>query len=342
MLNNNDIRRINIRYPLRGGEGDHIDGDDAKRFKISCVRGKLGKEEEDILKKMCFGSEPRPKMLNIAGGFALEDSVCVAVVGSRKITQYGRDVCEYIAGGLAAAGVTIASGLMYGVGLCAHKAAISAGGRTIAVLGYGFDHLKTLRYARPVADEIISKKCGVVISEYEDFQTPEVWTFPRRNRIVSAFSKAVVIIEASENSGSIITAGFALEQGKEVFVVPGSIFSDVSKGKHKLLKQGAIPVDSPLDILNYLGITSSTNSSSQGNSTAFQTSLPNLSENELTVWEILKNETNPLTLDDLLFETKMSPASLNVAVTSLELLGLAKHDSSNSIQKNSLTIPVHW
>ena len=263
---------------------------------------------------------PGEKSVNlyVDGEIKREDRIAVAVVGSRRITEYGRRVCRYMVEGLAAAGVTIVSGLMYGVDLEAHKVALNAGGRTIAVLGYGFDYLKTVRYAKPVVESILNDSKGAIVSEYTPDQVPTNWTFPARNRIVSALSKCVLVIEAAEDSGSIITAAEAVKQNKEVFVVPGSIFDPTSKGKHELIKDGLRLADSPEDILNYLKVPA----------VKIKKAVDELKGHEKIVYDLIESDSShSITFDEILFKSQsINFSELNVILTSLEIAGIIKKD----------------
>jgi len=212
----------------------------------------LNESEKVILSKINTRLNHKIKDLYIVGEFKNQDMTALAVVGSRQASEYGKKVCEKFVSQLALAGITIVSGAMYGIDMCAHKSALSVGGRTIAVLAYGFNHIKNFNYAKHVVKEILKTKSGVVVSEMKPSEPAQKWSFPRRNRIIAGLSKAVLVIEAGSHSGSLITVDHALNQGKDVFVIPGSIFHPNSKGKHKLIKEGAILVDSPKEIIEYL------------------------------------------------------------------------------------------
>lgn len=184
----------------------------------------------------------------------LENSI--AVVGSRKVSEYGKKICREFVKVLAESGITIISGFMYGLDTEAHNAAIRAGGKTVGVLGYGANFLPKYGYAYDLYKRVLETKSGVVVSEYEPDEQAAQWTFPKRNRIIAGLSKATLIVEAAENSGSLITAGYAIEQGKDVFALPGSIYSSNSNGTNWLIKQGAAVATSPEDILMYFGKSS--------------------------------------------------------------------------------------
>lgn len=187
-----------------------------------------------------------PPVLYLKGDIIPEDEWGVAIVGTRKVTHYGKQVSEEFSRTLADHGITIISGLARGVDGIAHKTALEAGGRTIAVLGSGVDRIYPAEH-RGLAQEIM--KNGAVISDYPPGTAPEASNFPPRNRIISALSKVTIIIEAGATSGALITAEFAVNQGKTVYAVPGSIYNVQSKGTNRLIQLGARPL---LDIREVL------------------------------------------------------------------------------------------
>ena len=177
------------------------------------------------------------------------DEVCFAIVGTRRCSSYGKQVALEIAGNLSEPGLTIVSGLAPGIDTFAHTAVVEQGGRTIAVLGTGLDEKsiypkENIKLARKIVELE-----GLLISEYPPGTRGTRFSFPQRNRIISGLSKGVLVIEAKQKSGSLITAAYALEQGRDVFAVPGSIYSDYSKGTHKLIKQGAKLTEDINDII---------------------------------------------------------------------------------------------
>jgi DNA processing protein len=194
-------------------------------------------------------SDP-PPVLWVKGDSALLSRPAVAVVGSRAATQYAQEVGERLAAELAQAGVVVTSGLARGVDSAAHRGCLSAGGHTIAVLGSGLDRIYPAEH-EPLSVSICSH--GVLVSELGPGAPPLQEHFPLRNRIISGISLAVVIVEASEKSGSLITARYALEQGRDVMAVPGNVLTGRNRGSHGLLKDGAKVVESAVDILDELG-----------------------------------------------------------------------------------------
>lgn len=194
-----------------------------------------------------------PPVIYIKGELRPTDDWAVALVGTRKATSYGREAARTLATDLARAGVTIVSGLARGIDTQAHRGAIDAGGRTVAVLGSGVDIIYPYENLK-LAQEIVEH--GALISEYPLGAAPEASNFPPRNRIISGLSRGVIVVEAGEQSGALITADFAADQGRDVFAVPGSIFQRGSIGTNRLIRDGAAPVLSANDVLEALNLTS--------------------------------------------------------------------------------------
>ena len=192
-----------------------------------------------------------PIILYIKGKIIPEDKNAVALVGSRKASMYGLETSRRISARLAATGVTIVSGLARGIDGAAHKAALKAYGRTLAVLGNGLSSIYPPENKR-LADDIACS--GAVISEFPMDTEPSSWNFPVRNRIISGLSLGIVVVEAAKKSGALITASRALEQGREVFAVPGKAGSATSMGAHNLIKNGARLTESADDVLDELNL----------------------------------------------------------------------------------------
>lgn len=255
-------------------------------------------------------------------GSLIQDKV-VSVVGSRKATPYGLQTAERISYDLARRGITIASGMARGVDSHAHNGALNAGGRTLAVLGCGPDIIYPPEN-RELMERIIQS--GAVLSEFLPGFPPLPQNFPARNRIISGMSLGVVVIEAGERSGSLITANFALEQGREVFAVPGNVTSTNSKGTNKLIKEGAklvADVEDILEELNFFDI-SNTNSMEDGISTRIKrNSLFNdLSVEERTVAQCL--DSDALHIDILTQKCGLSIKEINAILVLLELQGVVE------------------
>ncbi|WP_313885466.1 DNA-processing protein DprA [Desulfallas sp. Bu1-1] len=192
-----------------------------------------------------------PPVLFVRGQSRCLHETGVAMVGSRRASHYGLSVAESLSRQLAEAGVNIISGMARGIDAAAHRGALQAGGKTIAVLGCGVDVIYPRENGK-IMVEII--RTGAVVSEFPPGAPPEAWHFPVRNRVISGLSKVVVVVEAAEKSGALITAHAALEQGRDVMAVPGNITSKLSRGANGLIKQGAAPVLGAEDILEELGV----------------------------------------------------------------------------------------
>lgn len=192
-----------------------------------------------------------PKQLYVNGTLLASDDVAVAIVGSRRASIYGLETAEKLGFELAARGVTVVSGMAIGIDSASHKGALKAKGRTIAVMGSGHGHIYPPQNIK-LYKEIIAT--GAVVTEYENDVEPFPGQFPARNRIISGLSLGVVVVEAAKNSGALITANFAAEQGRTVFAVPGKVSSSTSSGTNELIKDGACLVQSVDDILQELSI----------------------------------------------------------------------------------------
>ncbi len=195
-----------------------------------------------------------PSRLWVRGDASLDvlDRPAVAIVGARACSGYGRSVARLLATEAAAAGAVVVSGMARGVDGEAHRGALAAGGSTVAVLGCGIDRDYPAAHAELAAAIVAAG--GLVVSEYEPGVEPAPWRFPARNRIIAGLARATVVVEARERSGALITADFALEDGREVLAVPGEITSALSAGSNVLLRMGATPVTSPADVLEALGL----------------------------------------------------------------------------------------
>ena len=190
-----------------------------------------------------------PVLLYIIGDFPLPDRLSIAIVGSRSPTEYGKTTSQQLSYQLAEQGITVVSGFARGIDTCVHRGALEAGGRTVAVFGCGLSIIYP-ETNRALAAEIIES--GALISEFPMTMPPRGKNFPRRNRVISGLTLGTLVVEASERSGSLITARHAAEQGREVFAVPGQIFSGVSRGTHSLINQGATLINSVDDLLDAL------------------------------------------------------------------------------------------
>ncbi len=253
-----------------------------------------------------------PPVLYARGELLPEDDFAVAIVGTRRITPYGRQVTEELGGFLAASGITIISGLARGVDAAAHNAALRAGGRSLAVLGSGVDRIY------PPENETLARQMmthGAILSDYPIGTAPEANNFPPRNRIISGLSLAVVVVEAGETSGALITAEFAAEQGREVFAVPGSILAPQSKGTNKLIQNGAHPLLTSQDLLQALNLTRVSAQKSARHV------LP-ADAVEKQLLDALGSE--PLHVDELRSQTGLPVEKVSAALVMMELKGMVR------------------
>lgn len=203
--------------------------------------------EDNEYPKILKSTYDPPVSLYIRGNKKILNNDSIAIIGCRECSQYGKNVAQELAYNIARQRINIVSGLAKGIDGIAHKGAILAGGKTIAVLGNGLDTIYPAENI-PLAKEIL-KTGGAIISEYPLGEKPQKQNFPERNRIVSGMSKGIVVVEAKEKSGTLITVDFALEQGRDVFVVPGNINSETSVGTNELIKQGAKLITSYQDVI---------------------------------------------------------------------------------------------
>lgn len=253
-----------------------------------------------------------PPVLYVRGSLTAEDEWAVAIVGTRRLTAYGRQVTTEIAGLLARSGVSVVSGMARGIDGIAHKAALEAGGRTLAVLGSGVDRIYPPEH-RLLAGEIVRQ--GALISDFAPGTPPDGLNFPPRNRIISGLSLAVVVVEAGESSGALITAEFAADQGRDVFAVPGSITAPQSQGTNKLIQQGARPLLDPAEVLDVLNLTKA-----QLHRSARKV-LP-VDETEQRLLTVLSQA--PIHVDEISQQTELPIEKVTATLAMLELKGLAR------------------
>lgn len=259
-----------------------------------------------------------PNDIWILGELPSEDCVYLCVVGSRRFTSYGKDACEKIISGLKGYPIVIVSGFAVGIDTIAHKAAIKAGLRTIVFPGSGLS--KRAIYPKtnvPLIKEIINNR-GCLLSEFEPDFLATQWAFPARNRLMAGISRAVLIIEAEEKSGTLITARLATEYNREVLAVPGSIFANTCKGTNRLIRQGATPVTSSKDVLEALGLEVKDKANSSKDK-----DIDDLSREEKMVISLLEE---PLSRDELIRALKMPASSASVILSVMELKDLIKEE----------------
>lgn len=321
---------------LRASAGDLIERGCSTRLAEVIVRGpgreacrRIARELYDIersridVRSVLDAEYPRrlltipdpPPLLYVAGSLHASDELAVAVVGARRSTPAGRLMTERLATGLAEAGFTIVSGLARGVDAAAHRGALAPGGRTIAVLGCGLGRTYPPEHQR-LREQI--EEHGAVVSELSWDAPPHSGHFPRRNRIISGLSFGVIVTEAAIDSGSLITAKLALEQGREVCAVPGSVNADTSRGTHALIKEGATLVEQAQDVIDVITpqlepvMRSRVCAPRSPHSTT-----DHFGNHERLVYDALSDE--PLTVDHLLERTRLPVPSVMASLLSLEL-----------------------
>ena len=280
--------------------------------------GKLGIsilcwEDKGYPKNLLSLHDP-PVVLYLLGELKESDNAALAMVGSRNSSPYGLEITKNFSYCLAQAGVTVISGMARGIDSVAHKGALQAGGRTIAVTGCGLDIIYPPEN-RQLFSEI--KKYGAILSEFPLGTAPEAANFPRRNRLISGLSMGVIVVEASLKSGSLITAKYALEQGREVYAIPGNINSMKSRGTNSLIKEGAKLVETPEEILN--DFLPQIDSPLYGQDIPRQAVNFSLNKREQTIYSQLTLE--PLHIDELVKKCTMDVTDISSHLLSLELMG---------------------
>jgi DNA processing protein len=273
--------------------------------------------------KLLKGVDDAPSFLNYRGEFdegVFNDTL--AVVGSRRITGYGKRVVEEVVSRIAKEGVTIVSGFMYGVDATAHRTALSVGGKTIAVMPCGVDVVHPA-YQKDLYKEI--EKKGLILSEFDDGYPPSKWTYPRRNRIVVGLSKAVLVVEAEEKSGTLISVNLATKYKRKLFAVPGSIFSPTSEGANRIIKEGlAESVLSAEDVLSFFNKNAEKRSVKK---------IEGLSKDEKKVFNVLKNEA--MDANSICKITKMNISETNTTLSVLCLKGVVKKERGRYRARNN-------
>ncbi len=256
-----------------------------------------------------------PVLLYVWGEITPSDQQAVAIVGTRRLTSYGRQMSRELAQGLARSGITVVSGLARGIDTEAHHAALDAGGRTIAVLGSGLDFIYPPEN-RDLVDRILSSGQGAVLSEYPLDTKPQGKNFPARNRIISGLSLGTIVVEGAIKSGAMITAKYAVEQDREVFAVPGFVNSPASAGPNRLIQQGAKLITCVEDVLEEIQVEQAVHQQ------AFQMALPESAE-EAALLPVLSRE--PQHVDVLALQSKLPSRQVSSTLTLLELKGMVQH-----------------
>ncbi len=270
----------------------------------------------DKLKRLGPNALPRlweipdaPKQMYQRGALPPTETKWLAVVGARAVTPYGKQACEFLLSGLRGYPISIVSGLAYGVDALAHRFALDAGLHCVGVPGSGLDWSVVYPRANVSLAQEIVRSGGALLSEFEPTQKATDYTFPQRNRIMVGLAHAVLVIEAKERSGSLITARLSTEYNRELLVVPGSIFSAQSRGTHQFLKLGATPVTEPADILRALGIEDTQSTPAE----------LDLSPEELRIYECIAT---PCSRDEIAEALSMNVAELGMLLSMLEIKGV--------------------
>ena len=260
-----------------------------------------------------------PKQLYIIGSLPDEKEklVYLCIVGSRKHTSYGKEICEKIIEGLRGYPIVIVSGFAIGVDAIAHKKAMEVGLKTIVFPGSGLSASAMYPKSNIILMNEIIKKGGCLISEFEPNFKATLWSFPMRNRLMAGISRAVLVIEAEERSGTLITARLTTEYNRDLLAVPGSVFSPNSKGTNKLIRQGATPIRNAEDVLEALGFEIENDKNKQAS--LFE----DLSIEEKIVIDLLRE---PISRDDLIRLLKMPTSEANSILSVMEIKGIIKEE----------------
>ncbi|RLC39330.1 MAG: DNA-protecting protein DprA [Candidatus Nealsonbacteria bacterium] len=268
--------------------------------------------EDDFYPKLLKGISGAPKILYWRGELKKEEERCFAIVGTRRSSEYGKEIAFSIAQDLSGAGLTIVSGMARGIDSMAHKGALEGSGRTIAVLGTGLDEKSIYPQENLKLAKTILKNGGCLISEYPPGTRGTQFTFPERNRIISGLSLGVLVVEAKTKSGALITAEWARKQGKKVFAIPGSIHSLNSRGCHLLIKRGAKLVETVNDILEELHLPKIKKEKITGET---------LEEN--LILEVLKN--GSLHIEKIVEKTNLPPQKVSATLSLMEVEGKVRN-----------------
>ncbi len=296
---------------IGNGEWHRFAEEESRRLEISAAR--LVTYTSPDYPKSLFEIHDPPPFLYVKGELRSRE-LSIAIVGSRRATSYGLMTTGKLSEALACHGVCVVSGMARGVDTAAHRGALHAGGRSIGVLGCGVDKVYPPEN-RALFEEMADKGC--LLSEFPLGTLPLAENFPRRNRIISGLSCGVLVVEAAEKSGSLITAQYALEHGRDVFAVPGNISFATSRGCNRLIKQGAKLVDCVEDILEELpsaALASADAPLFQPHPRTFA-----LTPKEAAIYELLAR--SPLHIDDIIFQTELTAGEVSTMLLHLELKG---------------------
>lgn len=280
-------------------------------------------EKDPLYPKLLKEIPDNPPLIYMKGNLDCLDLPLVAIVGSRKLTEYGNMVARGFAKELAANGICVVSGLAFGVDAMAHRGALDAKGKTIAVLGNGLDSVSIAPRTNFQLSEEILAAGGLLVSEFPAGTNAAVWTFPARNRIMAGMSLGTLVVEAAEKSGSLITANLAIDYNREVFAVPGPIFSPQSFGTHMLIKSGAKLTTSVKDVLEELRLDFSVAPSNSNKAGKEKPRTFELSKSEEEVYGFLTHES--LHIDTIAKLTRLDTSTISSILAILEIKGAIKN-----------------
>jgi DNA processing protein len=272
-----------------------------------------------------------PGVLFVRGELLASDGIAVAIVGTRHATQYGLAQAERLAAGLARCGYTIVSGLARGIDAAAHRGALKAGGRTIAVLGSGVLNVYPPEH-ESLANEIAAR--GAVVGENPPRSPPMSGAFPQRNRIITGLSLGLIVVEASERSGALISARHAMEQGREVFAVPGRVDSRTSRGCHRLIRDGAKLIETVDDVLEELGPLASPTPIAEGEAAPAIRHPGELQLNEPEKAVLAAIDDEPITIDTVIAASGLPVQNVLSTLSVLEMRRLVRRLGGNRVMRN--------
>lgn len=317
-----DIRNINGFEDVAAEFCEARDPDEVDEELRRCQH--LGLElvslEDDNYPESLRAVEKPPPLLYCKGEYKDSDQLGIAMVGTRKYSNYGKRVAEKLSSELVKAGFTVVSGMALGIDTFSHQAAINAGGRTVAVMGTGFGNpypKNNANLMRRIAEN------GAALTEFPLDQRPTRWSFPQRNRIISGLSRGVIVVEAPERSGALITARDGLEQGREVFAVPGDIRRSSMKGTHQLIKDGAKLVEDASDVIEEFRDLQLALPLEEDH----QERVPELSEEQNKVYSLL--DYDPIHFNDIVEQADFPPAKLSHIIFQLEMNNLVERLEGN-------------
>lgn len=319
------------RKVLSGIQGDNLKKAAEKELKkAEQLQVSIITQQDSAYPDLLKNIHDPPPLLYVKGDPGLLGSMCIGMVGARASTTYGQRIASDLSRRLTFQGLTVVSGLALGIDTASHHGALKGSGATVAVLGCGIDVIYP-RQNRKLYDEIASH--GAVVSEYAFGTRPEAFRFPARNRIISGLSLGIVVVEAAKKSGSLITADFALEQGREVFAIPGRVDSSKSEGTHRLLQTGAKLVHTVEDVLEELPPFFSSSGSIEDEMPEIVSGVDAFSDDEEKLLRLM--DVYPQAIDTLIQQSGMLPQKVNELLLLLELKGVVEALAGKQFQLRS-------